>query len=367
MGEQEHTVVSGLACGLVELAVSKGASRQALIGRSGIDPDKLSDPDYRVPFSNYIALMRAGKELAADPALALHYGETVDLTEFSVVGLIIHACETMLEAHVQLNRYGRLVIEVDVGIEDRFQLQRHDGKLWVVDTRRNPNEFPEITECAFAHMVCAIGRFSSGPLAREVHFTHLEPAYRAEYDRIFQAPASFGMERNAVQIDDAWPSHRVALQPRFVFGILSAHADALLKKLSSSKTFRDRVESLLTTMLHTGQASVDKVAETLGVSRATVYRRLKTEGVTFETVLDELRHKLALHYLSGQKASVNDIAYLIGFSDSTALSRAFKRWTGYSPRSMRGKIAGGNSKLYDLDADPETPGCPAPRFDDEPL
>jgi len=70
-------------------------------------------------------------------------------------------------------------------------------------------------------------------------------------------------------------------------------------------------------------------------SRQTVYRQLKAEGVTFETVLDELRHKLAVHYLSGQKTSVNETAYLVGFSEPAAFSRAFKRWTGTSPRSLR--------------------------------
>ena len=56
------------------------------------------------------------------------------------------------------------------------------------------------------------------------------------------------------------------------------------------------------------------------------------EGATFETVLDELRHKMALHYLDGKKVSVNEIAYLVGFSEAAAFSRAFKRWTGTSPR-----------------------------------
>jgi AraC-like DNA-binding protein len=66
-----------------------------------------------------------------------------------------------------------------------------------------------------------------------------------------------------------------------------------------------------------------------------LYRRLKAEGVTFEKVLDALRHQLALHYLSGQKVSVNETAYLVGFSDPAAFSRAFKRWTGMRPREMR--------------------------------
>ena len=87
-------------------------------------------------------------------------------------------------------------------------------------------------------------------------------------------------------------------------------------------------------ILHTGDASMDLIAARLSVSRQTVYRQLKAEGVTFETVLDELRHQLAVHYLSGQKTSVNETAYLVGFSEPAAFSRAFKRWTGTSPRSL---------------------------------
>jgi AraC-like DNA-binding protein len=62
---------------------------------------------------------------------------------------------------------------------------------------------------------------------------------------------------------------------------------------------------------------------------------LKAEGATFEKVLDELRHKMALHYLSGNKVSVSETAYLVGFSEPAAFSRAFKRWTGSSPRAAR--------------------------------
>jgi AraC-like DNA-binding protein len=85
-------------------------------------------------------------------------------------------------------------------------------------------------------------------------------------------------------------------------------------------------------MLQTGEVSIDAIAGTLGLSRQTLFRRLRSDGVTFEQVLDELRHKLALNYLGVNKASVKQTARLVGYSDPSAFSRAFKRWTGFSPR-----------------------------------
>lgn len=99
---------------------------------------------------------------------------------------------------------------------------------------------------------------------------------------------------------------------------------------------RARVESLLIPILHTGAASIDTIASKLAVGRHTLFRRLRAEGVTFELVLDELRHKMALHYLAGGRVSVSEAAYLVGFSDPAAFSRAFKRWTGSSPARFRG-------------------------------
>ncbi|HEV7661800.1 MAG TPA: AraC family transcriptional regulator ligand-binding domain-containing protein [Allosphingosinicella sp.] len=149
----ERTVSAGLARGLMEFAVAKGAGAAALAERSGIDPALLEDRDARVPFENYVALMRAGKALTGDPALALHFGAAVPMEEMSIACLVGRAAETLAEGFAQTNRYNRLVVEVDLAAPDRFQLRREGGELWMVDTRRNPGEFPELTESTFARMV----------------------------------------------------------------------------------------------------------------------------------------------------------------------------------------------------------------------
>src|SRR5476649_1633898 len=103
------TIAAGFARALMELAVSKHASRKALAQRSQIELRELNDQDNRIPFAKYVALMRAGQELCNDPALALHFGEVFDMAELSIVGLLCQACGTVAEAFAQLNRYERLI------------------------------------------------------------------------------------------------------------------------------------------------------------------------------------------------------------------------------------------------------------------
>jgi hypothetical protein len=233
------TIAAGFARALMDLAVSKGASRKALIERSQIGVVELQDQDNRIPFAKYVALMHACMELCNDPALALHFGEAFDMAELSIVGLLGQACQTIAEAFTQLNRYERLIADVDgVAAGNRLVLSRSAGQLWLIDTRRNPNDFPELTESSFARMACAARRMpGERPFIKAVHVTHAAPAYRSEYDRVFQVPVVFESDKNALLMtDESWTTIKTPLQSRYVFGILSERAEALFKRLESSKS-----------------------------------------------------------------------------------------------------------------------------------
>jgi AraC-like DNA-binding protein len=334
------TLSAGFARALLELAVSKGASRTALLERSRIDPRRLQDPDNRIPLAKCTVLMRAGQELCSDPALALHLGEALGIEESSIVALMGQACETLADLFVQMNRYSRLVAEIDGAASgDRFVL-RHEGRqFWLIDTRKRPNDFPELTESSFARMVCGSRLGAAQQFAKAVHVTHAAPSYRAEYDRIFQVPVVFESDKNALLADEEWLTLRSPLPSRYVFGILSERADDLLKSLQSSKSTLGRVQTLLMPILHTGDPSMDTIAGRMGLNRQVLLGLLKAEGATFEGVVDELRHRMALEYLNGKKASVNEAAYLVGFSEPAAFRRAFKRWTGRSPGEYTGRTS----------------------------
>jgi AraC-like DNA-binding protein len=334
------TVGAGYARGLADFAVSKGANRETLLERAQISALELEDLDNRIPVARYVALFRAGAELTGDPALALHYGEAVRMQEISIVGLICEACETTFDVGTQLNRYGRLMFDDgDSEPTDMVRLASGEGSVWIEASGKFFNLDPYIAEAEFSRLVWNTrGLLASHPDAKNidfpklVHFTHEDPGYGAEYERVFGAPVVFGAKWNALLIDKAFLSLKQPRTNRYVFGLLSQRAEALLKSLAGANTTRAAVETLLIPILHTGEPSAERIAEKLGLSRPTLYRKLKTENTTFEKLLDELRRKMALHYLDGKKVSINETAYLVGFSDPSAFSRAFRRWTGTSPR-----------------------------------
>src|SRR5712671_7950863 len=341
------TVAAGYPKALLDFAVSKGADRQTLIERSHIDPDDLKDQDNRIPLANYMALLKAGIELCSEPALSLLFGEAVRLQDISLVGLIGVAFDNVESVRRQVNRYAPLTLDADDGgTADAIELVRENGDVWMKFTSEIYKANPLLAESGFARNVCgaralvaSMPNFANLTFPKAIRFTHAEPSYRAEYDRIFGVPLFFSSHMNALLVDESFLNMKLPRTNPYLSEVLSARAEELLKSMEMSKTTRGRVENLLVPILHTGEASVETIAGHLGLSRQTLFRKLKAEGVTFGKILDEMRRKLALHYLSGKKISVSETAYLVGFSEPGAFSRAFKRWTGFSPRMYVSRYA----------------------------
>lgn len=339
------TVAAAFPNAFLEFAVARGADRAALIERSRLSSDDLKEPSNRVALQSYLELMQAGIEMCGEPALALIFGETVRTQDLSIVGLIGEQATSWESGREQMNRYAPLMIDSDDGpASDLVEFIQEGDDLWLRATTSLYTDYPLLAESAFARTICGVrelaatGRFSTnGPFPKAIRFTHAEPGYRAEYDRIFRVPISFSSDMNAVLVDKAFLAMNFPQPNPYLSQILTAHAEELLNDLERSKSMRGRVEGLLIPILHTGNASIEAIAEQLSISRQTLFRKLKAEGVTFEKVLDELRHKLALEYLNRKHLSVNETAYLLGFSEPAAFSRAFKRWTGSSPKEHLSK------------------------------
>ena len=105
--------------------------------------------------------------------------------------------------------------------------------------------------------------------------------------------------------------------------------------LLPSLTFSHRVRPLIAKRLDEGQVKVEAIASELNMSRHTLYRKLKEEDQTFLGLLEDVRREQALAYLHERDRPLVEVAELLGFSELSAFSRAFKRWMGKSPAEFR--------------------------------
>ncbi|MFC3078347.1 AraC family transcriptional regulator ligand-binding domain-containing protein [Phenylobacterium terrae] len=335
----EPTVSAGYPRAFLDFAVSRGADRRSLVERSGLAGVDLSDQDGRVPLARYVALIEAGIDLTREPALALHFGEAVRPEDVTIVALITMASETVADVFEQMGRYGRLMIDGGAGSSLPLgRLSEEPDGIWLVSTNPAFVGHPYLEQILLAQNFCGarrvMGRAADGML---IHCLQEAPSYAAEFERILGAPIVFGAGRHAVRLPEAVLSQKVPTANRYVFGLLSERAEALLASLEEARTARAEVERALARVLHTGQVGLDSVARQLGMSPKTLYRRLKAEGTSYARVLDDLRHRLAVAFLAEQKVSVSEAAYLTGFSEPAAFSRAFRRWTGARPGAARAR------------------------------
>jgi AraC-like DNA-binding protein len=317
--------------GPIDFAVERGVRRRTLLSAAGVRETDLLIDDARLPLESFIAVMRSAAHLSNDPAFALHYGDHVPCERVSLAAPLGQAAGTVREAMHQLNRYARLAVDFAALADGtRYELLTDDAGAWVID-KRPADAWPEITESVFARMARGIRQFTQRSILRAVYVTHAEPAWQAEYVTVFQAPVHFRAPRNALLFEPSWLDAPLRPAPAHLTRILATHADAHLAAMEQHRSTRGRVEHVLRGALHDGDVSMNTVAGTLAMSRQTLYRRLRDEGVTFEQVLDALRHTTAVTLLADPAIPVRDAARRLGFADPAAFSRAFKRWTGRNP------------------------------------
>ena len=331
-GMPEQTMAAGFASGFLDHAVAEGAPRAALLAASGLTDADLADQDARIPVAAYRAMIGAGIEATGDTSLLLRHVLESRLETMSIIGQIVHASTSFPHSLAHLNRYARLMADVSLaGRADRFGVVREGEEAWLVDHRPCDGTWMA-TEASFARFISEFRRSApEHPFELAVEVTYAPPPHANRYPELFRVPVRFRAARNALRINPVWLDVPFDGGRDYVFGVFTRHADRLMTELAAGGTARAAVEARMLANLHEGTLSMDAVARDLGMSRQTLYRRLKEEGVTFAEVHDDLRRRMALDYLSARKVSVGEAAYLLGFSEASSFVRAFRRWTGASP------------------------------------
>lgn len=331
----EETMAAGFAASFADYACDKGAKRDVLLAASGLTEADLSDQDNRIPVVAYQALIGTAIQNTGDTALLVRHTLDTRLETMSVVGQILHSSASLRHSLEQLNRYLHLMgdVELPMGVE-RFELLSNKDGLWIIDHLVSGPDNSYWAEASFARFISEFRRsFPDATFEIAMEVTYAPPPHVDQYPELFRVPVQFNARRNALQIDPVWDTPETQFEPgnAYAFDVFTRHADGMLAKLQTDKTIRAQIEAQILPNLHEGTISMDKVAKDLAMSRQTLYRRLKDEGITFAEVHDALRQRMAVEYLGGEKVTVNETAYLLGFSESSSFVRAFKRWTGLSP------------------------------------
>jgi len=336
-------MAAGFAASFADYACDRGATRDVLLAASGLSENDLSDQDNRIPVAAYQTLIGAAVQQTGDTALLLRHTLDSLLETMSVVGQIVHTSQSLRHSIEQLNRYLHLMgdVELPAGV-DRFELLNGADGLWIIDHLVLPPEMSFWSEVSFARFISEFRRsFPDATFEIAMEVTYPPPPHVDQYPELFRIPVHFNANRNALRIDPVWDSPDTEFEPgnQYAFGIFTRHADEMLAKLQAETSIRAQIEAQILPKLHEGSISMDKVAKDLAMSRQTLYRRLKDEGVTFAEIHDGLRQRMAMEYLGSQKVTVNETAYLLGFSEASSFVRAFKRWTGLSPTAYLNQAA----------------------------
>jgi AraC-like DNA-binding protein len=117
--------------------------------------------------------------------------------------------------------------------------------------------------------------------------------------------------------------------------LLDRHAEELLEKFPPRDSLTDQVRSIIANEFRGGDPSLEHVADQLGLTPRTLQRKLQELNTSHNELVDQMRCQLAMRYLREHNMAICEVAYLLGFSESSSFHRAFKRWTGVTPKEFR--------------------------------
>lgn len=171
----------------------------------------------------------------------------------------------------------------------------------------------------------------------EVRFVHPEPkpASVRFFRNFFKVPVYFSQTQDCLVFAESDFVRPIATADAQLLGIVEAHANSLQQELSAAHDFSDLARFLIRKSISNGSCDINMVAGLLDLHPKTLHRRLKVFGLTFKDMINEERHRLAQFYLLKSEIGLNELAEILGYSEASAMSRAFKRISGESPTQWR--------------------------------
>ena len=300
--------------------------------RAGLDISKLRDSRARFADANTRAAWQAAERLIDTPCFGLLAAEQWRPTDFHALGCAFLASPTLRVGIDRLVQYSAVV-------DPRFRFeQRLETDHLRLSYRITHPEILEVAALQDARLavvfsMCREAYGQEFDLA-EVSVTHPAPRCQNDYFGLFRCSVHFDALRPELVIDRALAEAPLPAANRE----LAAANDAILADHLRTLEHNDivsRVKTSIIGYLPSGATSAEAVANDLYMSTRTLHRRLSDAHTSFSDTLDAVRRELAEQYITDPTRSLTEISFLLGFSEQSAFSRAFRRWTGQPPSTFR--------------------------------
>lgn len=267
------------------------------------------------------------------PGFSVRVGQEMKMDDYGVLGLSWKTCSRAKEIFERSERYFKLLSNTYV-----FKVEQqgdYSNILLFRDAHRRGVELSN--EATFSATVVVLRAMTeTNILPVKVSFKHRAPLDLTDYEKAFQCPVLFEQKQNAITYRRQDLEKRTAKADASINRFLVERVEEETKgiELSSNRIVTD-VEALIKDALPSGIPAVVQIGQHMGMSNRTLTRRLSESGVTFRDLIKNVQIEIAQDMLRNSSSSMAEIAFQTGFSEQSAFSRAFKRWTGYSPAGYR--------------------------------
>jgi AraC-like DNA-binding protein len=333
---------------IVEAVERAGVTRDALFAGTEIDPGRLGQVHERFDIHEFAKIQIRALDLTRDEALGLHIAEHVQEASFDLVAHLVAHSPTLRDALDQCLQFQRLAID------DAQLIMREKGSVVTLEyqfarsTGRADRMHAEFIVAGLARLL----RTVPGPagVAHAALFEHARPAHHQEYTRIFGGVEKFGQTTTGITFDRSLLDRRQSYHHPELYSVLRAEAERALERMTEGLGAADQLRRYLIARPPSRIPDPSTAARDLGMSERSLRRRLAAESTSYRDLVRAILEMHAGHMLRDPKRSIQETAHALGFADAATFHRAFKRWTGRTPKAYREQRAADPSHKRGPDA-----------------
>ena len=319
-----------LAC---RRAREAGIDVAPLMAKANVTSRQVEDDDVRLPVAGQIKFLEIIANALQDDFLGFHLARDFDVRESGLLHYVINSAELLGDALKRAERYTTIVNEaISLNVIE-------DKEIGVTFTYIGVERMSDRHQIEFLAtlLVRACRQLTNRHLLPNcVRFLHRRSGGCTEMVKYMGCDVVFGARADRITFPGTIKQLPVVNADPYLNKLLVKYCEEMRSKQNSGRgTFRIAVENAIAPRLPHGRAQAGEIARRLGLSRRTLARRLKSEGLTFEAILGALRVDLANRYLRDEALPISEIAWLVGYKEVSAFTHAFTRWTGKTPREAR--------------------------------